>query len=74
MLILNRNTNESVRIGAMGEIVVRVLQTRGKQVKLGIEAPGNVPIYREELLLKNNKSIANHETNFSMDLKLTTGE
>ena len=43
MLLLGRNLNQSVRIG---DVVVRVLKFRGRQVVLGIEAPGEVDIVR----------------------------
>ena len=46
MLLLGRNLNQSVRIG---DVVVRVLKFRGRQVVLGIEAPGDVDIVRGEL-------------------------
>ena len=46
MLLLGRNLNQSVRIG---DVVVRVLKFRGRQVVLGIEAPGEVDIVRGEL-------------------------
>jgi carbon storage regulator CsrA len=46
MLLLGRNLNQSVRIG---DVVVRVLKFRGRQVVLGIEAPGDVDIVRCEL-------------------------
>ena len=46
MLLLGRNLNQSVRIG---DVVVRVLKFRGRQVVLGIEAPRDVDIVRGEL-------------------------
>ncbi|RME67996.1 MAG: carbon storage regulator [Nitrospirae bacterium] len=50
MLVLTRKVNEGIRIG--DDIVVRVLEVRGSQVKLGIEAPDEVKVYREELYQK----------------------
>lgn len=47
MLILTRKSGEVIRIGE--EIVVRVLEVRGQQVRIGIEAPSAVRIYREEI-------------------------
>ena len=46
MLLLGRNLNQSIRIG---DVVVRVLKFRGRQVVLGIEAPREVDIVRCEL-------------------------
>lgn len=47
MLVLSRKLNETIVID--GNIRVTVLDIRGGQVRLGIEAPGQVPIFREEL-------------------------
>ena len=48
MLVLNRKVGERVVIG--DEIVITVVSVHGQQVRVGIEAPGSVPIWREELL------------------------
>jgi carbon storage regulator len=47
MLILTRNQNESIIID--GDIKVTVLSDKHGQVKLGIEAPEDVEIWREEI-------------------------
>ena len=47
MLILTRKTNESIRIG--DQISVTVLDTRGSQVRLGIDAPKEIEVHREEI-------------------------
>jgi carbon storage regulator len=47
MLVLSRKTEEAIRIGP--DVVVRVLGIDNGQVKLGIEAPREVKIYRSEL-------------------------
>jgi len=47
MLILTRKSGEMIRIG--DAVTVRVLEIRGNQVRLGVEAPGDVRIYREEV-------------------------
>jgi carbon storage regulator len=49
MLILTRRPGERVVIG--DEILVTVMGISGHTVRLGIEAPGGVPIYREEIWL-----------------------
>ena len=48
MLILTRRVGESIMIS--DDIKITVLGTRGTQVKIGIEAPKDVTILREELL------------------------
>ncbi|MDB4584624.1 carbon storage regulator CsrA [Draconibacterium sp.] len=50
MLILTRKQNESVIID--GDIKVTVLSDKHGQVKLGIDAPENVEIWREEIYEK----------------------
>lgn len=47
MLTLTRKIGQKILIGDGIEIVVR--EIRGRQVRLGITAPGGLPVYREEL-------------------------
>ncbi|HXJ35902.1 MAG TPA: carbon storage regulator CsrA [Candidatus Eisenbacteria bacterium] len=47
MLILTRKVGELIRIG--DAVTVRVLEVRGSQVRLGVEAPSDVRIFREEV-------------------------
>lgn len=47
MLILSRKLNESIIID--GRIVVKVLRIEKESVKLGIQAPPEVPVHREEI-------------------------
>jgi carbon storage regulator len=47
MLVLTRKHQEKIRIG--DHIVITVLKTKGKTVRLGIEAPAEVPVIRGEL-------------------------
>lgn len=53
MLVLARRTNEAIKIGP--DITITVLRIKGKAVKLGIEAPGNVLVVRAELLGRSGK-------------------
>ena len=48
MLVLARHENERIVIG--GDIVITVVEIRGDKVRLGIEAPKEVPILRQELI------------------------
>lgn len=50
MLRITRRAGERVIVG--GEVVIEVLEVRGATVRLGIEAPRSVSIYREELWLE----------------------
>ena len=54
MLVLSRKLNEKIVIN--GDIVVTVVKIDRNQVRIGIEAPGQIPVYREEIL-----PIARHE-------------
>lgn len=47
MLILNRCTDEALIIG--DEITITILSVKGKQVRIGITAPPEVPVHREEV-------------------------
>ncbi|MEX3620614.1 carbon storage regulator CsrA [Paenibacillus glucanolyticus] len=47
MLILSRNKGQKIMIN--DNIVLSVIEVNGDQVRIGIEAPGNVTIYREEI-------------------------
>jgi carbon storage regulator len=47
MLVLSRKANESIYVGE--NIVIRVLRVEGNKVRIGIEAPADVPILRDEL-------------------------
>ena len=47
MLILTRRVGETVMIGA--DVTVTVLGVKGNQVRVGINAPKNVAVHREEI-------------------------
>ena len=54
MLVLSRKLNEKIVID--GGIVVTVVKIDRNQVRLGIEAPGNVRIFREEIAAADGKA------------------
>lgn len=49
MLILSRKTNESILIGRDQDIVITLVEAGNGRVRLGIQAPPEVPVLREEL-------------------------
>ncbi len=53
MLALTRKKGESLVIN--NNIEITVLEVRGDQVKVGIAAPKNVPVYRKEVYLQIQK-------------------
>jgi carbon storage regulator len=54
MLVLSRKRNESVVIN--DQIVVTVIEVRGDKVRLGIQAPRDVPIHRREVMAAIQRS------------------
>lgn len=50
MLALARKVNETIVIN--NNIEVTLLEIKGDQVKIGIEAPKSIPIYRKEIFLQ----------------------
>ncbi len=53
MLILSRKPGESIVID--GRIVVKIMRLDGEVVKIGIEAPAEVPVHREEVYQEMTK-------------------
>ncbi|HMO14403.1 MAG TPA: carbon storage regulator CsrA [Pirellulaceae bacterium] len=47
MLVLSRKKNESIVIN--DDITIVVVEIRGDKVRLGVEAPMNVPVHRQEV-------------------------
>jgi len=50
MLVLTRKVGESIKINE--DIKITVIEVKGKNIRLGIEAPKSAKIYREEVFLK----------------------
>ena len=48
MLVLSRKRDERIVIG--DNIVITVVEVRGDKVRLGIDAPSEVPVHRQEIL------------------------
>lgn len=58
MLVLSRKPAQRIQIGE--SIVVTVVRVDGNTVRLGIEAPAEVPVYRQELLGKGTGHSSAH--------------
>lgn len=54
MLILTRRINESLVIG--DDITVTISGVKGNQVRIGVDAPRDVSVHREELSHKSNET------------------
>ncbi|HTC73886.1 MAG TPA: carbon storage regulator CsrA [Solirubrobacteraceae bacterium] len=50
MLVLTRKSNQSIMIG--DEIEVSVLSVMGEKVRIGIQAPQRVPVFRKEIYVE----------------------
>ncbi len=63
MLVLSRKKNESIVIN--NDITIVVVEIRGDKVRLGVEAPKEVPVHRREVydaILRNGGHDSAHET------------
>lgn len=59
MLILSRKIDEKIKIGE--EITITIIDVHGDQVKIGVEAPKNVKVFRQEVfeaIQNENKAAA----------------
>ncbi|HEX2413960.1 MAG TPA: carbon storage regulator CsrA [Thermoleophilaceae bacterium] len=63
MLVLTRKSNQSIMIG--DDIEISVLAIMGEKVRIGIEAPRAIPVYRREVYvdIKQNDEEALDELN-----------
>jgi carbon storage regulator len=50
VLILTRRIGERIVIG--DDVIISILGVKGSQIRIGTEAPPEVPVYREEIYLK----------------------
>ena len=66
MLILSRKIDEKIRIG--NDVSITVIEIHGDQVKLGVEAPKSVKVFRQEIfnaIEKENAEAAAASTNIT---------
>lgn len=64
MLILSRKINEKIIIGE--DVSITIIEIRGDQVKLGVEAPKSVKVFRQEVyeaIQNENKAAATSNLN-----------
>ena len=67
MLILTRRVGETVMIG--NEVTVTVLGVKGNQVRIGVNAPKDVAVHREEIY-ERIKREQDHDSNVNSSTKI----
>ncbi len=65
MLVLTRKGNQSIMIG--DEIEISVLAIMGEKVRIGIEAPRSIPVFRKEVYLEIQRDRAAKEDSAEVD-------
>jgi carbon storage regulator len=60
MLVLTRKSNQSIMIG--DDIEVSVLSVMGDKVRIGIQAPQDIPVFRTEIYLEIHRDEADQPT------------
>lgn len=61
MLVLSRRNGESIKIGK--DVVVTVLGVRGEKIRIGVDAPKNVDVHRDEVAQMIAEAIVKDESN-----------
>ena len=66
MLILSRKLNEKIKIG--NDITLTIIEIKGDQIKIGVEAPKDVKVFRQEVfnaIQDENKKAAMQTNNLA---------
>lgn len=75
MLALARKINQSIMVG--NDVEITLLEIKGDQVKIGINAPKSIPIYRKEIYVQiqeENKKASEGEVDVETLNKLFSGK
>lgn len=74
MLVLSRKKNESIVIN--DDITIVVVEIRGDKVRLGVEAPKEVPVHRREVFdaIRRSEALAEKKAQRDASAAETTGE
>lgn len=70
MLVLTRKPSEALMLG--DEVKITVLEIKGKQVRLGIDAPSDVAVHRQEIYLRIEAERLENEENGDTNVKATS--
>ena len=65
MLVLTRKSNQSIMIG--DDIEVSVLSIMGEKVRIGIQAPRDIPVFRKEVYLEIQQDQPREEDRKAVD-------
>jgi carbon storage regulator len=65
LLVLTRKSNQSIMIG--DDIEVSVLAIMGEKVRIGIEAPRSIPVFRKEVYLEIQQDTTPEEARQAVD-------
>ena len=65
MLVLTRKSNQSIMIG--DDVEVSVLAIMGEKVRIGIEAPRSIPVFRKEVYLEIQQDTSPEEARKEVD-------
>jgi carbon storage regulator len=68
MLVLTRKSNQSIMIG--DDIEVSVLAIMGEKVRIGIEAPRSIPVFRKEVYLEIRQDASPEDARQEVDAAL----
>jgi carbon storage regulator len=72
MLVLTRKSNQSIMIG--DDIEVSVLSIMGEKVRIGIQAPRDIPVFRKEVYLEIQQERADESAGQAVVAPVLTSE
>jgi carbon storage regulator len=72
MLVLTRKSNQSIMIG--DDVEVSVLSVMGEKVRIGIQAPQEIPVFRKEIYLEIHREDGTIEVGTAPDDEATRAE
>jgi carbon storage regulator len=72
MLVLTRKSNQSIMIG--DDVEVSVLSVMGEKVRIGIQAPQEIPVFRKEIYLEIHRDTGVVEEGARAEVNEALGE
>lgn len=62
MLVLTRKVNQTLKIG--DDIDITIISVKGKNVRIGVKAPKDIPVHREEIYERIQNELRSNEDDF----------